>query len=386
MTDLDAPFAPDWVSPPGDTIADVLEERGWTQAELARRLGYTEKHVSQLINGKAAITEDTASRLERVLGSTAGFWLRKETKYRERLERQQFAQRCAGWVGWLERLPIKELMAQGVVAKARLVEKNKPALAEACLRFFGVASPEEWEGIYVADLKAQYRRSRAEQSDLAAIATWLRLGEKQAEGWDAAKYDRARFKKALGQIRHLTTQPPQVFEPQMKRLLRDAGVTLALVSAIPRAHVSGVARWLSPSRPLIQLSLYGKTNDRFWFTFFHEAAHILLHGTSAQDRKAVFLDDPDGGTSTDDCEHEANQWAADFLIPPQYRQRLAKLGSHAAAIRAFAGELSIHPGIVVGRLQHEGIVPYASPLNTMKVSFRWADPKPDAKGEADGDN
>jgi len=77
MTDLNAPFAPDWVSPPGDTIADVLEERGWTQAELARRLGYTEKHVSRLINGKAVITEDTASRLECVLGSTAGFWLRK---------------------------------------------------------------------------------------------------------------------------------------------------------------------------------------------------------------------------------------------------------------------------------------------------------------------
>lgn len=92
-----APFAPDWVSPPGDTIADVLEDRGWTQAELARRLGYTEKHVSQLINGKAAITEDTASRLERVLGSAAGFWLRREATYRERLERQQFAQHCAVW-------------------------------------------------------------------------------------------------------------------------------------------------------------------------------------------------------------------------------------------------------------------------------------------------
>ena len=93
MTDLDAPFAPDWVSPPGDTIADVLEERGWTQAELARRLGYTEKHVSQLINGKAAITEDTASRLERVLGSTAGFWLRKEATYREGGVKHQVQQR-----------------------------------------------------------------------------------------------------------------------------------------------------------------------------------------------------------------------------------------------------------------------------------------------------
>jgi HTH-type transcriptional regulator/antitoxin HigA len=379
MTDLDAPFAPDWVSPPGDTIADVLEERGWTQAELARRLGYTEKHVSQLINGKAAITEDTASRLERVLGSTAGFWLRKEATYRERLERQQFAQRCAGWVDWLDRLPIKELMAQGAVAKARLVEKNKPALVEAGLRFFGVASPGEWESVYVSDLKAQYRRSRAEQSDLAAIATWLRLGEKRAEGWDAPKFDRARFENALGEIRVLTTQPPEVFEPQMKRLLRDAGVTLALVPAIPRAHVSGVARWLSPSRPLIQLSLYGKTNDRFWFTFFHEAAHILLHGTSAQDRKVVFLDDPDGGESENTLEHEANRWAADFLIPPEHAGELPLLKAKASVL-AFAKRLSIHPGIVVGRLQHDGLIQPAW-MNDLKVSFRWADPRPDAKGK-----
>jgi HTH-type transcriptional regulator/antitoxin HigA len=377
MTDLDAPFAPDWVSPPGDTIADVLEERGWTQAELARRLGYTEKHVSQLINGKAAITEDTASRLECVLGSTAGFWLRKEATYRERLERQQFAQRCAGWVDWLDRLPIKELMAQGAVAKARLVEKNKPALVEAGLRFFGVASPGEWESVYVSDLKAQYRRSRAEQSDLAAIATWLRLGEKRAEGWDAPKFDRARFENALGEIRVLTTQPPEVFEPQMKRLLRDAGVTLALVPAIPRAHVSGVARWLSPSRPLIQLSLYGKTNDRFWFTFFHEAAHILLHGTSAQDRKVVFLDDPDGGESENRLEHEANRWAADFLIPPEHAGELPLLKAKASVL-AFAKRLSIHPGIVVGRLQHDGLIQPAW-MNDLKVSFRWADPHPEAK-------
>lgn len=377
MTDLDAPFAPDWASPPGDTIADVLEERGWTQAELARRLGYTEKHVSQLINGKAAITEDTASRLERVLGSTAGFWLRKEATYRERLERQQFAQRCAGWVDWLDRLPIKELMAQGAVAKARLVEKNKPALVEAGLRFFGVASPDEWESVYVSDLKAQYRRSRAEQSNLAAIATWLRLGEKRAEGWDAPKFDRARFEKALGEIRVLTTQPPEVFEPQMKRLLRDAGVTLALVPAIPRAHVSGVARWLSPSRPLIQLSLYGKTNDRFWFTFFHEAAHILLHGTSAQDRKVVFLDDPDGGESENALENEANRWAADFLIPPADARDLPLLKAKTSVL-GFAKRLSIHPGIVVGRLQHDGLIPPAW-MNELKVSFRWADPHPEAK-------
>ncbi|QJD29063.1 helix-turn-helix domain-containing protein [Methylococcus geothermalis] len=381
MTDLDAPFAPDWVSPPGDTIADVLEERGWTQAELARRLGYTEKHVSQLINGKAPVTEETASRLERVIGSTAGFWLRREALYRERLERQKSAERCAGWTDWLDKLPLKELMEFEAIPKLRVVEKHKPALVEACLRFFGVASPEEWNVVYPG-MQAHYRRSREEQSDLGAIATWLRLGEKQAEAWDSPKFDRARFERALREIRSLTVEPPQVFEPGMKRLLREAGVVLVLVPAIPRAHVSGVARWLTPSRPLIQLSLYGKTNDRFWFTFFHEAAHLLLHGTSAEDRKAVFLDDPDGPASDDAREHEANQWAADFLIPREHIEVLQGL-TRKADVRAFAQALSIHPGIVVGRLQHERIIP-PSWMNGLKVSFRWSHPEPDVKKASHG--
>ena len=87
MTDHIAEFRPDWVSPPGDTVADLLDEQGWSQAEFAERVGYTPKHVNQLIRGKAGITEDTAVRLERVLGSSAQFWLSREAQYREALAR-----------------------------------------------------------------------------------------------------------------------------------------------------------------------------------------------------------------------------------------------------------------------------------------------------------
>ncbi len=377
MSNLDAPFAPDWVSPPGDTVADVLEERGWTQAALARRLGYTEKHVSQLINGRAPITDETAFRLERVIGSTAGFWLRKEVNYREALERQRLARCCSGGMDWLDSLPLKAMRELGVIPKLRVTAKHKPTLLEACLHFFGVASPEEWHEVY-GGMAVHYRRSRAEQSDLGAISTWLRLGEKQAEAWQGPKFDRARLESALREIRSLTVLPPEGFELRMKERLREAGVTLALVPAIPRARVSGVARWLSPSRPLIQLSLYGKTNDRFWFTFFHEAAHILWHSASAEDRKAVFLDDPDGGTSDDEREHKANQWAADFLIPPEHAVALRRLRSKEA-VRDFAHQIGIHPGIVVGRLQHGHFIKPAW-LNGLKEHYHLVRQRPDAQG------
>ena len=319
MTELSAPFAPDWVSPPGESILDIAEERGWTQAELSLRLGYTEKHVSLLINGKVPLSVDAALRLERVLGSTADFWLAREANYQRHLARLNEARQHAGWVSWLDELPIKELMNCGALPKQRLDAKHKPALVDACLRFFGVASPDDWRAHYGA-MEVAFRRSRAEQSDIGAISAWLRLGEQQAEKLDGPKYDRARFEKALHAIRGLTMQSPAEAEPTMRKLLHEAGVQFVLVPAIARTHVSGAARWLSPTRPLIQLSLYGKTNDRFWFSFFHEAAHLLLHANGKEDKKSIFLDDPNAASTRVPREHEADAWASNFMKANQRRR------------------------------------------------------------------
>lgn len=368
MTELSAPFAPDWVSSPGESILDVAEERGWTQAELAQRLGYSEKHISQLINGKVPVTVDAAQRLERVLGGSMDFWLTREANYQKHKARLEAAERHAGWVPWLDELPLKEIMSSGAIAKQRVDAKHKPGLVEACLRFFGVASPDDWRAHY-GGMQMAFRRSRAEQCDVGAISAWLRLGEQQAEKLDGPKYDKTRFEHALHTIRGLTCEAPEAFEPKMRKLLHEAGVLLVLVPAIPRAHVSGVARWLGPTRPLIQLSLYGKTNDKFWFTFFHEAAHILLHANSHADKKSIFLDDPNAAHTDDPQEHEANQWAGNRLIPAQYAHLLPGLRSKAAVID-FALQVGVHPGIVVGRLQHDGLIE-PSWMNGLKQSFRF---------------
>jgi HTH-type transcriptional regulator/antitoxin HigA len=363
MTEHNVPFTPDWALPPGESILDMAEERGWTQAELAQRLGYSEKHISQLINGKVPLTVDAAQRLERVFGSTIEFWLNLDANYRKHRARREGEQLYAEWTSWLDELPLKDLMACDVIPKTRIAANAKPSLVEACLRFFGVASPDEWRAHY-GGMQMAFRRSRAEQCDVGAISTWLRLGEQRAEKLDGPKYDRARFEKGLQTIRGLTSLPPEEFAPQIRRLLYAAGLMLELVTAITRAPVSGVARWLSPSRPMIQLSLFGKTNDRFWFTFFHEAAHILLHANNKEEKKSIFLDDPNAAHAQDSQEHEANQWAGNFLIPEHYAETLPTLTS-GAAILAFAEEIDVHPGIVVGRLQHDGILPFRSALNRL---------------------
>lgn len=369
MTELaergaDAPFAPDWVSPPGDTILDLLEERDWTQQQLADRLGYSLKHVNQLIKGKVPLTDEAAARLQNVLGASVGFWLTREAQYRERLAVQDATERQATMVPWLERFPIRDLMELGVLAKQRIDAKSKPRLVGELLSFFGVASPEQWASQYER-MELAFRRSREDQADIGAITAWLRMGEQQAEKLDGPAYDEGRFRAALAEIRGLTCLGRQEFEPRMKRLLHESGVAFVMAPALPRSHVSGVARWLNAHRPLIQLSLYGKQNDRFWFSFFHEAAHILLH---SKQKKSVFLDDPAKAGASSKEEQEANAWARDFLIAPADALHLVEVPKSRVEVTSFAQSIGVHPGIVVGRMQHDGLLDVRW-LNDLKVSF-----------------
>lgn len=366
MTELSTTLASDWISPPGDSILDIADERGWSQVELAQRLGYTEKHLSQLINGKVPLSVDAALRLERVVGGTVEFWLSREAQYQQHKARLSSAATYANWVDWLDELPISDLMARGAITKRPFTKEYKIDIVQDCLRFFGVASPKEWHGYY-AGMQLAFRKRHTGGDNIGAITSWLRLGEQQAEQLNAPKYHQQRFEKALHESRTLSHLTANEFLPFLRQLLFDVGVRLVIVPAISNARVSGVARWLSPTRPLIQLSLLGKTNDTFWFTFFHEAAHLLLHANTIKEKNAIYLDSAESLLSDSQQEQEADHWAANHLVPTTYADLLPTLRSKCA-VQDFAQQLGIHPGIVVGRLQHEGLIP-ASWMNDLKHSM-----------------
>ncbi|MBT3037789.1 MAG: ImmA/IrrE family metallo-endopeptidase [Candidatus Thiodiazotropha sp. (ex Codakia orbicularis)] len=363
MSSQEYNFTPDWVSPPGDTILDLMEERDWNQVELANRLGFSTKHLNQLIKGKVTLTYDTALKLERVLGSTVSFWMNRESKYRQHVARLEAEQNYKGWIDWLDDVPVNELKKIGAIENIRNIDSNKPILVEHLLSFFGVASPDEWRNYY-GSMSVSFRKTKEEQADNGAISAWLRLGEIEAEKTSAPKYNRSKFESAIKRIRELTVQTPDGFYPALYELCLEAGVKLLLVKPIPKSRVSGVARWLNGHSPIIQLSLYGKTNDKFWFTFFHEVAHILLHSDEKSD---IYLDNTDL-KSKNQKELEANDWAGSILIPEEYRFDLVGLRSHVEILE-FSKRINIHPGIVVGRLQHEGVIGYKSALNKLKNSF-----------------
>ncbi len=363
MTDMQWSYSPSTVSAPGATLQELLDERGMNQKELAARTGRPVKTINEIIRGKAQITPETAVQLERALGLPATFWNEREAHYRGYLARVEADQAALKWLGWLDELPLKEMMEAGVLPRTRLSASNRRGLLDACLRFFGVASPEDWRKVYQKPQTA-YKRFMADKSDPGAVAVWLRQGELEAQKLDCAAFNRAGFKVALDEIRGLTCVAPEEFLPRLTKLCAQNGVALALVPAIPRAHVAGASRWIN-KRALIQLSLYGKWNDRFWFTLFHEAGHILLH-----ERDEVFLDDFSDAHRKNHFEREADEFAANHLIPEGNAQMLRTLRSEVS-IREFAKRIGIHPGIVVGRLQHEGILPFGT-LNHLKERYAWA--------------
>jgi HTH-type transcriptional regulator / antitoxin HigA len=352
-------YRPTSVSPPGETLNDLLEEKGISQKLLSLRLGRSDKNLSQIVNGKAPITPELALDLERVLGTPARFWLAREARYQEWLSRSSVPEPTDEDLEWARSFTYKEMAEYEWVPRT----SNAREKFHNLLRFFGVVDRSAFNA-WVANLSPQYRRSETKADKDHLIAAWLRQGELEAEDVDASDYDEKSFAKAVDEALKLTCQGPREFVPALKDSFARCGVVLLFVPELPSMGVSGATRLLTPSKALIQITLRYKTNDHLWFTIFHESCHILRH-----QKRAVYLEVIKGEKSED--ELEADAFAANHMIPPGAFKRFVEAGDFSGpAVRAFAESLGISPGIVVGRLQKEEIIGWDT-LNSLKVKFEW---------------
>jgi HTH-type transcriptional regulator / antitoxin HigA len=361
-TTAERPFAPDYAIPPGATVADLLEERGMTQTELARRLGVSLKHVNQTVKGTASISAELALGLEKVFGVPAAFWLNRESLYRADVARREERHHLASAKEWARRFPVKELKARGFIPQGA----NGPELAEALLRFFGIASPRQW-----SDPTAAFRKSLKFESDPHALAAWLRVGELEASQIECEPFDSDRFLTALATARSLTRLDPQTWHSRLVEVCAEAGVAVVIVGVLSGTRANGATRWVSPTKAVIQLSLRYSWEDIFWFSFFHEAGHVVLHRKKdlfVEPAKRSLLE----GASPDwrQREDEADRFAMRTLIPPKHDRMLRQLTLREVPM--FADRLGIAPAIVVGRLHHEGLLPY-SHGNKFRRRFEFAD-------------
>lgn len=352
---------PDYAVPPGAVLADHVEARGWSQADLARRLGRSPKMISEIITGKNPIEPETALALERVLGVKAEIWTGMEADWRTFQAREADRRLAADRTAWLQGFPLAALRAAGILPAAKdPASRDAARVREAVLSFFGVASEEAYETRWAA-LRVAYRHSTSHESSAQALRTWLRLGERLAEGVEAPPFDEAAAKALAPELRALTLREPDHYARAARDLCLRAGVVLVIVPRLEKACLSGAAYRRPDGRGVVQLSLRHKSNDHFWFTLFHELGHLVLHR-----RINFFADDGASDLSDGKEEREADEWAEEGLVGRGRFAAFCRRNPRSKAdVEAFAGEVGVHPGIVVGMLQHRKILGWDK-LNGLK--------------------
>ncbi len=345
MARLENTFEPDYAVPPGSVSSEILESRGISQAELARRCGRSPKLISEVLSGTAPIEPETAIQLERVLGMSATVWLNLESNYRlaiaQNVEKRKLER--------LKRTPsastINTLVKLGFIRKPR----TKLEVLREWLSFSGCGTPEVWTTNWDR-LVGLLLESPARGSAPDAIAAWLRIGEIVAEKQELPAYSREGFLVGLREIRNLAVHSPKSdVLSSVKDACNRAGVAFVLLPSVPRARLIGSARWFN-NKPIICQTLTHEYEDFFWFTFFHEAAHILLHG-----KRSVFLDVPTEskvGTS----EQQADRFAESLLLSTKALERFCRAQITRDKILSFASEQKVSPGVIVGRLQCRRII------------------------------
>lgn len=331
-------FEPDYAIAPGVTLLEVMESLAMTQKQFAVRTGLTEQSIIRILKGKQPISYETANKLELVTGVPANYWNNLEAQYRSQLSKIEERERLAKDIEWLKNIPTKELISRNCIDGG----KDKITLLRSVLAFFGVSSVSAWTEIWAVPPVAA-RRSQCFETRPGHASAWIRQGELKAQNIQCAPYEEKKFKEALNKIRLLTKEDPEVFQPELEKLCAEAGVAVVFVQEMKKVPWGGATKWLTPKKAMIILSLRGKAEDKLWFSFFHEAGHVLYDS-----KKELLIND---GKEDDPREVRANKFAADFLIP-EHRNNDIKCARSENDIYALASEYGIFPGIVAGRYQH----------------------------------
>jgi HTH-type transcriptional regulator/antitoxin HigA len=340
------------VFPPGEFIKDELEARGWTQTDLAEILGRPPRLVSEVISGKRSISPETAQGLAAAFSTDAQLWLNLDSAYQLSRTRQpsDVVARRASLYG---SVPVKEMLRRHWLEATDSID----VLEERVKSFLGVHSLSQ------PMLFAAARRSPLEELS-PAQRVWLVRCKQMAQMAPAVGFKRSALNQAEGKLRTLLREAHEV--RHVPGILAEAGIRFVVVEAFPGSRIDGACFWLDNKSPTVALSLRFDRIDAFWFTLLHELAHIRAGDGKTEEHLDVDLVGKDSrdqkGKAKAEQERRANSFASDFLVPSrglnEFIARVRPIYSRAK-IQEFAALNHVHPGIVVGRLQHMGEIPYA---------------------------
>ena len=338
--------------PPGEFISEELEERGWSQADLADILGKTPAMVNEIIKTKRRITPEVAEGLAAAFGTSAEYWTNLETSYqywllRKDQPRPPISQRRARIMNVA---PYRELIRRGWIEGSKDID----VLEGNVLSFFEMDSFEE----ELPDIRHAARKSSAYAEVSPGLRAWLRRAYQIAQGIHAQQFSEVRLQEAVKKLKSLRRSREDI--RLIPKILAEAGVRLVIIEHLAGTKVDGACLWQVDGSPVIVLSLRYDRIDAFWHTLMHEIGHILNGDGEVVDSNLV----GDGTTSSDEkpeSENKADDYAVEFLVPQDELRRFVNNHSplyYGRDIQGFALLQEVHPGIVVGQLQHNQELKY----------------------------
>ena len=326
---------------PGAFVRAAMESKGWTQSDLAYALGSTTASINQIVSNKRAISHNMARALGTALDKSPEMFAHVQASWdvRNADEPDPSVQARARV---LTKYPLREMIKRGWIDP----DHGKGSLEDQICSFFEVSSLDD-----IPHMEHSAKKTDYDEVPPAQLA-WLFRVRQIASEMNFIRFDRAKLIEAVEQF-HAMREDAELIR-RVPRLLAEAGVRFVVIEALSNSAIDGVCFWLTPHAPVLGMSLRFDRIDNFWFVLRHECAHII-HGHG----KVHAIVDTDlqakGRQPINEEEDLANMDAADFCVPSKdmlsFYLRKRPMFSERDVV-AFASRMKVHPGLVVGQLQH----------------------------------
>ncbi|KPM48333.1 ImmA/IrrE family metallo-endopeptidase [Jiulongibacter sediminis] len=349
---------PNWLSHPGQSLYDVLEEKRMSPDSLAEKIKVDLNEIQEILKGQKDITDSVATKLENELGIPQKFWLSRQRQYKEFkqvfLKNQEKA--------WLDSLPIKDMIKFGWLSGV------KSELTDQCLDFFNLKQvPQSLDSsANFAQGGVRFRTSTKYEAHIGSTNVWIRQGERCAEKIECNEWNLELLCDKLESMRALcNVKKPNEYIPKLKEICAECGIILVVIRPTSGCRASGATKFLPSGKALILMSFRHKSDDHFWFTFFHEIGHLIYHNS----QQRTFVDEDSNWQENLNLEEqEANKFSGDLLIPYSILPELSKMKRDKRTIVRMALKLGVSPGILIGQMQHHNIIDF-SYLNGYKRRY-----------------
>ncbi len=357
-------FEPDYAIHPGETLRGKLEELEMTPKEFAVRTGKPVKTISEILNGKSSVTPEMAVQFEKVLGISAGFWIRHQADYNEVIAREKQKMIIEEAREWAKKFPYAAMAKHDLVMATRKPDEK----VEQLLNFFRISKASSWDDIYLhQQLPVFMRISLKHTKDPYALSAWLMMGEKEAEKIPTSEYSAKELRKVLPELKRIMAAQPAGYLRKIQIASAKAGVKIVYTPTLPKTVINGAVRWIG-THPTIQMTDRYKRYDIFWFSLFHEVGHILLHGN----KKNIFIENSGNINRKDETEIQADNFAVKWtLSEDKYLDIVSAIGKNDDLMRTvefYARKFGTHQDIIYGRILHHNKELYQIGLLQNKIT------------------